>query len=59
MMSGSQNYKSEAEIDKVFSDHIESLKISGLPFDLPGLMAQWVEAVESFKESQTKDYKTL
>lgn len=58
-MLNTQGYKSEAEIDKAFSDHIESLKVSGMPYDHTGLMAAWVEAVEEFKENQTKDYTSL
>jgi hypothetical protein len=54
-----REYTSEAEIDKAFSDHIESLKLSGLPYDHVGLMASWVEAVAEFKENQTKDYTSL
>lgn len=56
-----REYTSEAEIDKAFSDHIESLKLSGLPYDHVGLMAAWVEAVAQFHESKEKgpDYTTL
>jgi hypothetical protein len=54
-----KEYSSVEEIDEVFAAHIESLKMSGIPYDHAGLMAEWVEAVESFKETHVKDYTRL
>lgn len=56
-----QEYTSVEQIDKVYHDHIESLELSGLPFDRTGLIAEWAAAVEDFKANQSSgpDYKTL
>lgn len=54
-----QEYKSVEEIDECFESHIKSLKMSGIPYDHAGLIAEWVETVESFKEATVKDYTRL
>lgn len=56
-----QEFKSVEEIDKVYHDHIESLELSGLPFDRTGLIAEWAQAVQDFKtkESQGRDFTRL
>lgn len=42
-------WKSEAEINKTYSDHINSMLISGLPFDEADVRASWAEEVEEFR----------
>lgn len=44
-------FKSLEEIDKVYNDHIDSLKHSGIPFDYDGLVAEWEQARVNFEEN--------
>lgn len=46
-----QNWKSEAEIDKAYSDHIESVEMSGVEFDKAGILKEWAESLKNFNES--------
>lgn len=48
-----RTFTSEEEIAKVYADHIDSLKSSGLPFDEEGIRAEWREALRNFREAKT------
>ena len=50
-MMFSQNWKSEAEIDKAYSDHIESVEMSGVEFDKAGILTEWAASLKNFNES--------
>lgn len=41
-------WKSKEEINKVFADHIDSLRVSNLPFDEDAVRHQWSQALEAF-----------
>lgn len=41
-------YKSKDEINKVFSDHLNSLELSGLPFDREAVLSEWDNALYLF-----------
>lgn len=43
-------YKSEQEIDQIFAEHLDSLKISGLPFDETEIRTAWDTALEEFRQ---------
>jgi hypothetical protein len=45
-------FKSREEINKVFSEHIESLELSGLPFDAKAIGVEWSQALEFFENQQ-------
>lgn len=45
-------FKSKDEINKTFQDHIDSLKMSGLPFNEDGIRHQWSQALEEFDRNQ-------
>lgn len=47
----STNWKSEAEIDKAYSDHLESVQMSGVEFDKAGLLKEWATTLANFSES--------
>lgn len=44
-------WQSEAEIDKAYSDHLESVQMSGVEFDKAGLLKEWATALTEFSES--------
>lgn len=46
-------FKSVEEINKAFSEHLDSLRMSGFPFDEKGLRAEWSEAIENFNNGLT------
>lgn len=46
-------YKSEQEIDQIFSEHLDSLKISGLPFDEADVLHAWGEAKAEFLQQDS------
>jgi hypothetical protein len=48
-------FKSEDEIEKVFSEHYESLKLSGLPFNVDEIFIAWDEAVQEFRSRNSTD----
>lgn len=35
----------KTEIDKMFADHLDSLRVSGLPFDEVALHVEWAKAL--------------
>lgn len=45
-----RQFTSETEINKVYKEHLESLLVSGLPFDEASLRAEWSEAIQNFKD---------
>jgi len=47
-----RQFTSESEINKVYADHLESLLVSGLPFDEAGLRAEWEEALSNLREGR-------
>ena len=47
----SANWQSEAEIDKAYSDHIESVEMSGVEFDKAGILREWAASLKNFNES--------
>jgi hypothetical protein len=63
MLNNSQNFKSVADLDKAYADHLDSLLVGGfMKKDTPeysDFMGSWAEAVKDFEESQSKDYRTL
>ena len=42
-------YKSEQEINQIFSEHLDSLKISGLEYSETEIRLAWEEAIEEFR----------
>lgn len=48
-----REFSSMEEIDKVYADHIESLRLSGVPFDEKGIVEEWVQALNNFNEKST------
>lgn len=42
------NYKTLAELDKAYRDHLDSLELSGVEYDREGLLADWASAVNNF-----------
>lgn len=62
-MNNSQSFKSIAELDKAYADHLDSLLVGGfIKKDTPeysDFMGSWAEAVKDWEESQTKDYRRL
>lgn len=62
-MNNSQSFKSIAELDKAYADHLDSLLVGGfIKNDTPeysDFMGSWAEAVKDWEESQTKDYRRL
>ena len=48
-----RKFTSESEINKVYAEHLESLLVSGLPFDEPGLRKEWEEAIQNFKDGRS------
>ena len=55
------SYKSIAELDKAYSEHRDSLRQSGIPFDDAALMGAWAEAVKDMEEAlnQPRDFTQL
>lgn len=43
-------YKSIAEIDHAYAQHLNSLKLSGLEFNEQEVYKAWADAVKTFKE---------
>lgn len=41
-------YKTLAELDKAYRQHLDSLELSGVEYDREGLIADWALAVEEF-----------
>lgn len=48
-----QKWQSVEEIDKAYSDHLGSLRKSGMEFDEVGLVKEWAEAIANFQEGKT------
>lgn len=46
------DWKSKAEIDTVYQDHLQSLRLSGLPYSEREVFASWAEEVRLWRESQ-------
>lgn len=44
-------YKSADEINKVYQDHIDSLRVSGFPFDEAQVLFEWDRALAEFEET--------
>jgi len=63
MLDNSKNFKSVADLDKAYADHLDSLLSGGfIEKDTPeyhDFMGSWAEAVKDWNEAQTKDYRTL
>lgn len=49
-----QEFSSVEALDKAYADHLESLKLSGIEFDLAGLMGAWAEAVKDWEEADSQ-----
>lgn len=62
-MNNSQSFKSIAELDKAYADHLDSLLVGGfIKKDTPeysDFMGSWAEAVKDWQEAQSKDYRRL
>lgn len=52
-------FKNQAEIDKVYRDHIDSLEMWGGPADLDGVYEEWSEATQNFIEGYTHTFSLL
>lgn len=50
-MQFTTNWQSEAEIDKAYSDHLESVEMSGVEFDKAGILREWASSLKNFNES--------
>lgn len=48
-MLNTENFRTVADLDKAYSEHRESLKVSGLPYDDKGLVSAWAEAVANLE----------
>lgn len=63
MLLNSQDFKSVADLDKAYADHLESLLVGGfIKKDTPeyaDFMGAWAEAVKDFEESKTKNFTSL
>ena len=55
------SYRTVAELDKAYSEHRESLRVSGLPYDDAALMGAWAEAVRDMEAalSAPRDFSSL
>lgn len=49
-----QPFTSESEINTMYANHLESLLVSGLPFDEASLRAEWADAILNFREGRSK-----
>lgn len=62
-MLNTQGFKSIAELDKAYADHLDSLLVGGfIKKDTPeysDFMGSWAEAVKDWEEAQSKDYRRL
>lgn len=62
-MLNSQNFKSVADLDKAYAEHLDSLLVGGfMKKDTPqysDFMGSWAEAVKDLKESLSKDFRQL
>lgn len=62
-MLNTQGFKSIAELDKTYADHLDSLLVGGfMKKDTPeysDFMGSWAEAVKDWEEAQSKDYRRL
>jgi hypothetical protein len=45
-------WKLREEINKTFSDHLDSLILSRMPFDEKGLRHEWSQALEEWDRAQ-------
>jgi hypothetical protein len=44
-------FRSREEINKLFREHLESLELSGLPFDAASIGAEWQAALDEWDET--------
>lgn len=52
-------WKSVEEIDKAYSDHIESVEMSGVEFDKAGILKEWAASLKNFAESPATSEQPL
>lgn len=52
-MMFTNKWQSIKEIDKAYSEHRESVKMSGVEFDETGLIKEWVAAIAQFEEENS------
>lgn len=45
-------YKSLAELNRTFAQHIDSLRLSGLEFDEAAVRREWAEAAKNFTQGK-------
>lgn len=48
------DWKSKAEIDAVYQDHLESLRLSGLEYSERAVFAAWAEEVRLFETPEVQ-----
>ena len=48
-----KTYKTEAEINKVYDDHLESLRLSGVEFSESAIEFERERALKNFRDDQT------